>query len=557
MSRAGPVVRRAALGLAGAALLVAVATVAARLAGFGRWLVFSRTVGSTCLGDTYLTANQLPNVLFEVVAGGALASAIVPVLAGPLARGRKEEAERTASALLTWTVVLLTPLALAGALLARPVVGFFLDRAQACGGPAAVDVATRMLLIFLPQVVLYGIGIVLTGVLQAHRRFLGPAIAPLLSSAVVAAAYVLFAGVDDGPRGDLRALGLPAELVLSVGTTLGVAVLSLGLLLPLRRTGTRLRPTLRFPAGVAGRVRALALAGLAALLAQQASVLVVLRLANAEGTTGSLTLYQYAWTLYLLPYAVLAVPIATVAFPRLATQAEPVAPAAEPGVDAPVTRGPAPEFATTAAATTRAVVLVSCAGAALLAATASPLARVFVVGAPGEADPGALRAALLAFAPGLLGYGVLAHIGRALYANGQGRAAATATVIGWSIVVLADLALVAALPADATVVALGLGNTAGMTAAGVLLAAVLARSTAGRALAGVPRAVLAGLGAGCLAALAGWAVSAPFSAAGPLTSAALALLSAATATVTFTALAFGLDRDDARLLLDRARSFRP
>ena len=60
-------------GLASVAAGVAGLTLAARLVGFGRSLVFSKTVGDTCLGDTYNAANSLPNVLFEIVAGGVLA----------------------------------------------------------------------------------------------------------------------------------------------------------------------------------------------------------------------------------------------------------------------------------------------------------------------------------------------------------------------------------------------------------------------------------------------------------------------------------------------------
>ena len=56
-------------------------TLAARAVGFGRSLVFSKTVGDTCLGDVYNAANALPNVLFEVAAGGVLAGVVVPVVA--------------------------------------------------------------------------------------------------------------------------------------------------------------------------------------------------------------------------------------------------------------------------------------------------------------------------------------------------------------------------------------------------------------------------------------------------------------------------------------------
>ena len=92
--------RRLVHGAAGAALLISVLTLLSRLAGFGRTLVFTNAVGADSTGDTYQAANNVPNIVFEVVAGGALASLVVPMLAGGIAAGDRERVRRTASALL-------------------------------------------------------------------------------------------------------------------------------------------------------------------------------------------------------------------------------------------------------------------------------------------------------------------------------------------------------------------------------------------------------------------------------------------------------------------------
>lgn len=505
--------------LARAAVSIAVLTVLARLLGFGRIVVFTHTVGTTtCLGTAYFTANTIPNILFEVVAGGALAGVVVPVLAGPLAAGDAEVGSRTASALLGWALLLLTPVAVLAGLLAGPVVGLFLGSGSGgCDAAAVASLAARMLVIFAPQVVLYGIGIVLTGVLQAHRRFLGPALAPLLSSAVVIAAYLAY-GASGPHSADLAHLSRARELVLSIGTTLGVVALSLSLLVPLRRTGLRLRPRLRFPPGVAARVRALAAAGAAGLLAQQLSVAVVLRLANSAEPRGGIVLYNLAWTVFLLPWAVLAVPIATTAFPSLSARAA---------------AGENREYAATAAVTTRAVVLVMAAAAAALVAAALPAARMLVLGTPGNPDPAELARALVAFAPGLVGYGLLAHLGRALYAGNAGRAAGLATVTGWLTVVVADVALVAALPRGWAVAALGAGNSVGMTVAALLMTRALHRRTAGSGVTGVGRTgAVAGIAA-VLAAAAGRGLATLLPSGRPLTSALSALVVAALAVTAF------------------------
>ena len=70
--------------LVGAAGGIALVTLAARAVGFGRVAVLSRTLGTSCVGDTYQAANYLPNVVFEIVAGGALAALVVPLVATAL-----------------------------------------------------------------------------------------------------------------------------------------------------------------------------------------------------------------------------------------------------------------------------------------------------------------------------------------------------------------------------------------------------------------------------------------------------------------------------------------
>ena len=78
-----------------------------------------------------------------------------------------------------------------------------------------------MLAVFAPQILLYGLAVVLYGILQAHRRFTAPALAPILSSLVVIAAYVLFVPLGRQYTTNVRGLPLAAELTLSLGTTLG------------------------------------------------------------------------------------------------------------------------------------------------------------------------------------------------------------------------------------------------------------------------------------------------------------------------------------------------
>ena len=210
------------------------------------------------------------------------------------------------------------PLAVLVALLAGPIVAACCRRRPARRSSTP---APGMLRVFAPQLPLYGIGIVLTGVLQAHRRFAWPVLAPLLSSLTVIGAYLAFAAVD-GPGADLaevepgRRAGPVGRHHPRRGGARRCACWS-----RCAGCGLRLRPALRVRRRRrgAGSVR-LALAGAVTVAAQQLALLVVLwrGLRRAERRCGAL---QPGADLYLLPWAVLAVPLATAAYPTLAAAA--------------------------------------------------------------------------------------------------------------------------------------------------------------------------------------------------------------------------------------------
>jgi putative peptidoglycan lipid II flippase len=512
--------------LAKAASLIAALTVASRIAGFGRILVFTFAVGmATRLGDLYQAANTIPNIVFEIVAGGALASLVVPVVAGPLREGDRNRVAATTSALLTWVVTLLVPAAVVVAVAAGPIV-----RAATGFPPDQVAVGATMLRIFAIQLPLYGIGIVLAGLLQAHRRFVWPVLAPLLSSVTVAAVYALFA-LRAGRSPDLASVSDADIALLAGGTTLAVGVLTLCLIVPVRRLDLRLRPTYRL-GGVAGPVRRLAVAGAVTVGAQQACLALLMALA-ARGPKGSVVTFTLAQTVFLLPWAVLAVPIATAAFSTLATQDS---------------AGDDDAFRDTAATTLRATMLVTAAGAAVLVAVAPDAAVVLAALDQTNPDPGALAAGIAAFGPAVVGYGLFALLSRVLYARHAPSPVATATALGWAAVAVSALALSAALPAGDRVLALSAANSIGMTVLGAALLTAVARRVGRAALAGAGRAGLVALGAGvagAVVALAARTIAVPDRAGVP---AALlrGVLGAVLVVVVYAAVAYAADRTDVR-----------
>jgi putative peptidoglycan lipid II flippase len=547
-------------GIGRAAVTIGVITVVARAVGFGRQVVFAHTVGTSCLGTAYTTANMVPNIIYDIVLGGALSSVVVPVLARPVIDGGADHAgggaglapdqvRQTAAALLTWTVVLLVPVSGLLAVAARPIVTTLLSGASGCPHGSLASVGTRMLIVFAPQVLLYGLAVVLYGILQAHRRFGAPALAPLLSSLVVAGAYLGFGAIGGKYVNHLGALPPLPEYLLSGGTTLGVLALVGTAVVPAWRLRLSswprqgLRPTLRFPPGIGSRVRKLALAGVVTLVAQDASVAVVIVLANRFGHSGALVLYGFAWAVFVVPFAVLAVPIATSAFPELSALTQ--------GAGLPDPRG---QFDVTAAGSTRAVLLASMLGAAALAGARVPLARVFE--SHSAPDAWVLATSLAAFAPGLIGYGLSANLSRVLYALGRNRAPALAVSAGWLLVIVADVAIVPFIPKARVVPVLGLGTTIGLTAAGIALLVLVRRERGRSPLAGMWRAFGAG-SAGCvLAAAAGSGVAEAVRVSGFFPNVGMSVLVSAVVTGVFGVVVVNLDGGDARAAIRRLRGSR-
>jgi len=454
--------RRVATGIAGAAGLIAAFTLLSRLAGFARYLVFAESVRSGGVGSIYQSVNALPNVVFEVAAGGVLAAAAVPLIAHRIGTGERDRADRTASVLLTWVLVVLVPLGALLALAARPLSALLVTGDD----PEALDVAVRLLRIFALQVPLYGVGIILTGLLHAHRRFLAAALAPFLSSVVVLVSYLWYGSIT---RGEVEPGLVPDEAVavLGWGTTLGVVVLSLPLVVPALATGWRWRPGVRLPPEDMRRVGALAGAGVVALAAQQAAVVVTMRLANFAGGDAAFTVYTYVQAVYLLPYAVLAVPVAQSAFPSLATRT-----------------GAGEDASGTLSRALRAVIALTGVAAGALIAAAPAIGAFFGIldarrGAEG-ASPEALAAmpaALTAYAPGLVGFGLVALLTRALYVRGRPLDAGTATALGWVVAAVPPLLFVGRDAGPAvTLWVLGVFSAIGMSVAGLGLVLLVRRT---------------------------------------------------------------------------------
>ncbi len=434
-----------------------------RATGFVRIVVVAAVLGTTFLGNTYQSANTVPNIVFELFAAGALQAVLVPALVARFDRGDDAGAERLAGSVLGHTLLVLGGLVVVGAV-ASPL----LMRALVTGveDPAVradqVALGVVFLLVFLPQVLVYDVGIVATAVLHARGRFGLPAVAPAVNNVVVTAAYGTFWWLRDGaePSLDLSALEIA---VLAGGTTAGVVAFCALPVVGAHRTGFRYRPNLdrSDPA-----LRRLARQGAwAALFLAMTQVLLAAVLVLANGVEGGVVAYQVAFTFFLLPHALFAVPVLTALFPTASRQAQ--------AEDWDAVAGTVRRGAT-------AIGLFVLPAAVALGALAGPVTRLTLFGNVGDAGADATRAAVVGFAPGLVGYGLFYFLTRILYATGDTRAPALVhgVAVGVGVVAMGVAGSIAEGPD--VVAALAWVHSATYLAAAVALAVLVRRRLARR-----------------------------------------------------------------------------
>lgn len=488
--------RGARQGLLGAAAMIAVLTVASRVLGMVRQMTQAGTVGAGNIGDAYNRANTMSNLLFEVVVGGTLAVALIPLIAGPIARRERGETRQIIAGTMGWVLLLLVPLGLVLAAASGPIaVALNLNAGTDVDLDTLRDTTQFFLLVFAVQVPLYGLTVLANAVLQANRRFFWPAFTPLLSSLVVIGTYLWYGQLAHHEISDPDALSTGALEVLAWGTTAGVVAMCVPALVAVARIGCLPAPRLRFPNGIGARLRSLMVAGVAGVAVGEVLTLVVMLATSAGHQEGSYTVWVWTQQVYILPIAVFAIPLLTSAFPRLSAWAHDEA---------------RDRFAMLSALTARAVVMATGAGAAVLAAAAPAVAVVFGALASRQGVDkvdvvGMMTIALTWTVVGLPGHALMYQGQRTLFAMQRARAALVAGSVGWG---LAGVLMVAGLVVEPPVQLITLLSAAyalGVLVGGVVAAVVVARVAGPSAVVGLARtSVTVALGAVAAAVAGRW-----------------------------------------------------
>ncbi len=525
-------------GIARGALIVAVFTAFSRVLGLVRTVVFAKTVGAGCLGTAYVTANQVPNLIVELAIGGALSSAMVPVLARSARRSasdprEKVRVEQTSSALLTWSVVILLPVTVVIAAVAGPISEALnpVNPNADCSHADMINATSFMLVSFAPQVMLYGFSVVLFGLLQAYRKFGATSLAPVIGNVVTITSYLIFASLDH--NAPLAGTPLTAMLVLSIGTTMNIGMLVIVSLPATWRLHLRWRLTLKFPPGVLRRASGLALVGLLEFLAADIYSVITIDLANGHGTTGALVLVNYGNLVFTAICSVLPLAIVTSAFPVLSAS-----------------DGDA--FDRTSAGSSRAVMLLSLLSTAIMIAVTVPAAHVLTQ-KPDQVAP--LAQSFLLFAPGVAGFAIVTNLSRVLFALGKLKVAGIGLVAQQLLPAVLSFPMVLLAPPRLAVGALALASSIGQIAVAVPMVAATRRLRGPAAVAGLGHATLAGLAAAAAGSAAGLAVTLVMPTGGAVFETCAGAVSTALAIVVFGVVAYVLDKQDTRAVAGRVLRF--
>lgn len=434
-------------------------TAASRLMGFVRVLVIAAVLGTTYLGNTFQASNSVSNVLFELLAAGALSMVLVPTFVTLVDAGNDTEVDRLASGLLGYAVAILGAIAALGI-----VFSPLLARLLSSGAPNAHvgaqqrHLATFLLWFFMPQVVLYAFGAVATGLLYAKRHFAITAAAPIGSSVVIIVCFIAFR-VLAGPNPGFD-MTLTEKTLLAVAGTGGVLAFVGILVVAARRAGFSLRPRWYRHDPALSRLSRLAVWGV--LLHSGAAMLLGASIVVGNGVAGGVVAYQVAFVFFLAPYAVLAQPIQATILPEMANHV------GDDDLDG---------FArSTRWALDRTALLIVPVSLGLVA-IALPMMRLVAFGSATKTGPGLLAAGIASLAVGLYPYSAFLLLARSWYALGDSRTPAVVAIGSALLGVVTMIVASQFTHGAARVAALGFGHSAAYLVGAIVLGIGCARRT--------------------------------------------------------------------------------
>lgn len=391
------------MSVARSSLLMASGTIASRILGFIRTVVLALTIGvTTDAADAFGVANQLPNNVYAIIAGGVLSAVLVPQIVK--ARSHTDNGHGYIDKLLTLAIVVFASVTVIATLAAPFLVSLYTTGWSS----SQLALATAFAYWCLPQLFFYGLYSMLGEVLNARSAF-GPYMwAPVLNNLVGLLgliAFLLVFGADPtGSRG-VESWGSNQIALLAGSATLGVIAQAMILFFSWRKIGIRfsfnfkwrgfgLRPAIKAAGWSLAMVLVAQIGGLVQTVVASRAV------ADRAGdiAIASVAAAAIAWLIFMLPHSVVTVSIATAYFTKMSEH---------------VQSGQLDLMKVDLRKALRIVVLVNVFSSIALILLSLPVARVFV----GEFQATlSLGNVLLATMFGLVPFGMVFMFQRAFYA---------------------------------------------------------------------------------------------------------------------------------------------
>ena len=293
--------------------LMTVLTIVSRVTGFVRTWAMAAAIGMSLLSSSYQVANNLPNMLYELVMGGMLVTAFLPVYMGVRREQGREASNEYVGNLLGILLLLLGGISLLGTVFAP---GFIWTQSFLSGDGGSMDTATFMFRFFAIQILFYGLGSVFSGVLNAHRDYFWSTFAPVLNNVIVIASFMGFAPVS-------AQFGEQAGIILiAAGTTLGVFVQMACQIPALGKHGVHPHIHIDFKDPALRQTIALGIPTLLATVCMFVSTSITNAAALVVQPETGPSVIAYARLWYTLPYALIAASLSTALYTELSHDAQ-------------------------------------------------------------------------------------------------------------------------------------------------------------------------------------------------------------------------------------------
>ncbi|MEC3974631.1 murein biosynthesis integral membrane protein MurJ [Amycolatopsis sp. H20-H5] len=299
--------------LAKASGRMAIASLISRVTGFLWKLLLVAAIGAGVANDSFNVANTLPNIIFELLMGGVLASLVVPLLVR--SQDDPDGGEAYTQRLMTVAITLLV----VGTIIAVLAAPWFTSLYVDSSGRASPELTTAFAYLLLPQIFFYGVFALLSAILNAKQIFGPTAWAPVINNLVVIFTILVVWVMPGDIQTNPVSMGDVKLLTLGVGVTGGIVAQAVLLVPPLLRSGFKFK----WRWGIDKRMKefgGLALWTVGYVAVSQVGYTINTRVLTS-GTPGGVTAYSNAWLLFQLPYGVIGVSLLTAIMPRMSRAA--------------------------------------------------------------------------------------------------------------------------------------------------------------------------------------------------------------------------------------------